>query len=143
MDERQRKGSMELEVRLKEFWHDHKDFESPWARNVLHQLSEFLPFVFKFHAVRHGLEQLYTKSGVQVPPDWDWPKDWTDADEHLPVSSLRDLPIFRLALALDADAYYGLKLVLEEPHDFHGLDQFLEDLEEIEQPHLRFQLFPL
>ena len=21
------------------FWHDHKDFQSPWARNVLHQLS--------------------------------------------------------------------------------------------------------
>jgi len=35
-----------------------------------------------------------------------------------------------LALALDAYAYYGLKVTLEEPDDMYGLDYLLEDLEE-------------
>jgi hypothetical protein len=134
MNKRQEKGSEEIEARWKEFWDDHQDFESPWARTVLHQLEEFLPFVFKFDAVRHGLEQLYTRSGVQCPADWDWSHDWTSADEHLPTATLRQLPIFRLALALDAYAYYGLKPMAEEPHDFHGLDDFLDDLVERTAP---------
>ena len=130
MSKRQDEESAEVEARWTEFWNESKNFDSPWARNILHQLSEFLPFVFKFDAVRHGLEQLYTRSHVKCPSDWDWSKDWTDADEHLPVSTLRQLPIFRLALALNAYAYYGLKLTPNEPDDIHGLDYFLEDLEE-------------
>jgi hypothetical protein len=78
--------------------------------------------------VRHGLEQLYTRSNVEYPADWDWSTDWTDADEQLPAAALRQLPIFRLALALDAYAYYGLKLVIEEPNNTHDLDTFLDDL---------------
>ena len=124
----------EIEARWKDFWQDHTDFDSSWARNVLHQLSEFLPFVFKFDAVRHGLEQLYTKSDVECPADWDWSDNWTDANEQLPAATLRQLPIFRLALALDAYAYYGLKLNIEEPDDSHDLFMFLDDLEERNSP---------
>jgi hypothetical protein len=134
MDQGQGEESEEVQERRKEFWHDHKDFESPWARNVLHMLSEFLPFVFKFDAVRHGLEQLYVGSGVECPPNWDWFRDWTDADEHLSAAALRRLPIFRLALALDAYAYYGLKLMVEPPNDFRDIFLFLEDLEEAGTP---------
>ena len=122
MGECQLNESEEVQARWKEFWNDHKDFDLQWARNILHNLSEFLPFVFKFDAVRHGLEQFYTRSDVQYPADWDWSSDWTGADEHLPAAALRQLPIFRLALALDAYAYYGLKL---EDDDFHGLGDFL------------------
>src|SRR4051812_38646869 len=100
----------DVEGREKQFWHDPQDFESAWARNVLHCLAELLPSVFKFNAIRHGIEQLYVRSGVQCPPDFDWSNDWTDADEHLPVSALVHLPIFRLALALRAYAYYGLRI---------------------------------
>jgi len=95
MNKSQRKESGEVEARWKKFWDDHKDFESPWARNILHQLTEFLPFVFEFDAVRHGLEQLYTRSDVKCPAEWDWSDDWTAADEHLPIAALRHLPIFR------------------------------------------------
>ena len=128
----------EVKARWKEFWDDHKDFDSAWARNVLHMLSEFLPFVFKFDAVREGLERLYAKSDVQFPADFNWSEDWTAASEVecLPAAALEQLPIFRLALALDAYAYYGLKLKIDE-HDFHGLDYFLEDSEE-----RRYALFP-
>jgi len=127
MGQRQSKGNEDVEARWKEFWDDHKDFDSAWARNVLHMLSEFLPFVFKFEAVKCCVEQLYTKSiDVQFPADWDWSRDWTNADEHLPAATLRQLPIFRLALALEAYAYYGLKQITD--NDFHGLDRFLEDL---------------
>jgi hypothetical protein len=129
MGARQGNAKQEVEDRIKEFFDDHKDFESQWARNVLHNVSEFLPFVFKFDAVRHGLEQLYTESGVQCPADWDWATDWTSADEHLPIATLRQLPIFRLALALNAYAYYGLKL-MTEPGDPQGLDGFLADFQE-------------
>jgi hypothetical protein len=143
MGECQLSGNEEVQARWKKFWDDHKDFDSHWARNVLHSLSEFLPFVFKFDAVRHGLEQLYTRSDVQYPADWDWSTDWTDADEQLPAAALRQLPIFRLALALDAYAYYGLKLMIEEPHDTHDLDTFLDDLaERTAQPHPAIGLFP-
>jgi hypothetical protein len=63
-----KKRQAEVEARLKEFWDDHKDFDSPWARNILDELTEvILPFVFKPSAVEIGLEQLYVKSGVRVP----------------------------------------------------------------------------
>jgi hypothetical protein len=136
MGECQLNENEEVQARWKEFWNDHKDFDSQWARNVLHNLSEFLPFVFKFEAVRHGLEQFYTRSDVQYPADWDWSTDWTGADEHLPAAALRQLPIFRLAQALDAYAYYGLKL----DEDFNDLDYILEDFENREG--LPFALFP-
>ena len=58
------------ERRWKDFWHDHKDFNSPWAREILHNLSEFLAFVFKFAALPAGLKQLYVRSGVKFPPDF-------------------------------------------------------------------------
>jgi hypothetical protein len=113
MSKQRKNESAEVEARWAEFWRDHQNFDSPWARTVLHMLSEFLPFVFKFDAVRHGIEQLYKGSGVQCPADWEWSEDWTDADEYLPETALRELPIFQLALALDAYAYYGLELQLE------------------------------
>src|SRR5262245_54245652 len=117
----------EVDARWNEFWQDHTNFDSSCARTVLHQLAEFLPFVFKGNAVQHGLEQLYTRSGVVCPGDWNWSNDWTDADELLPATALRPLPIFRLALALDAYAYYGLMLI-EEPNNFnHDLFDFLAD----------------
>jgi hypothetical protein len=128
-----------VQARWKEFWDDHRDFDSGWARNVLHSLSEFLPFVFKFDAVRHGLEDLYTRSGVQCPADWNWSTDWTSANELLPTATLRQLPIFVYALALEAYAYYGLKLTIEEP-DANGLDDLLDDL--AATPERMFTLFP-
>jgi hypothetical protein len=114
------------------------------ARDVLHMLSEFLSLVFKFEAVRHGLEELYTRSGVQCPPDWDWSNDWTGAAEHLPAAALRDLPIVRLALALDAYAYYGLKLPPDDPNDIHPIiDLFLDDLSSAKTQQGHLSLFPL
>jgi hypothetical protein len=63
-----KKRQAEVEARLKEFWDDHKDFDSGWARNILEQLTEvILPIVFKSSALEIGLEQLYVKSGVRVP----------------------------------------------------------------------------
>jgi len=56
--------------------------------------------------------------------------------KHLPAVALRDLPIFRLALALDAYAYYGLKLPLAESDDIHTIDLFLEDLREAKAPQI-------
>jgi hypothetical protein len=96
----------EVEARLKEFWDDHKDFDSGWARYVLNELQEFLRLVFKFSALIPGLEQLYVKSGVSIPGD-EW---WWDAVEQLPAAVLRPLPIFKHVLALRAYAYYGLLL---------------------------------
>ena len=72
------KRKAEVDARWKEFWHDHKDFEPAWARFILNYLSEFLTFVFNFDAVRHGMEQLYVKSG-ECPSDWDWSFEWTGA----------------------------------------------------------------
>jgi hypothetical protein len=143
MNECQLSENEEIQARWTKFWDDHKDFDSHWARNVLHSLSEFLPFVFKFDAVRHGLEQLYTRSDVQFPLDWDWSHNWTNPNELLPAAALRQLPIFRLALALDAYAYYGLKLVIEERDETHELDTFLDDLaERTRPPHSQIRLFP-
>src|SRR6516165_11046280 len=63
-----KKHEAEIEARLKEFWDDHKDSDSGWARSILEELVEaILPFVFKPSAVGIGLEQLYVKSGVRVP----------------------------------------------------------------------------
>jgi hypothetical protein len=143
MNKHQRKAGEVADQRLAEFWSEHQDFESPWARDVLHMLSEFLPLVFKFGAVRHGLEELYTRSGVQCPPGWDWSNDWTSAAEQLPTAALRDLPIVRLALALDAYAYYGLKLPLEDSNDTHTIDLFLEDLRDAKTQQTHLNLFPL
>jgi hypothetical protein len=103
-------GSDLFEKRWKDFWHDHKDFDSPWAREILHNLSEFLAFVFNFGALPPGLKQLYVKSGVKFPPNFDWAHEWTDPSYQLPATSLAMLPIFKLALALRAYAYYGLLL---------------------------------
>jgi hypothetical protein len=133
------KRKAEVEARWKEFWHDHKDFESTWGRKVLNMLSEFLPFVFKFNAVPHGLEQLYARSEVNCPSDF--LDSWTDAWEWLPSAALRQLPIFRLDLALRAYAYYGLKLRVEDPPEVHGpevhgVDEFLEGWE------FSYNLFP-
>jgi hypothetical protein len=125
----------EVEAREKEFWHDHKDFESAWARNVLHNLAEFLPFVFKFDAVRHGLKQLYVRSGAQFPPDFDWQKDWSEADECLLSAGFSPLPIYRLFLALRAYAYYGLKLEIDKPL-IQNVDEFFTVLK-------TWSLFPL
>ena len=49
---------------------------------------------------------------------------------RLPSTTIRQLHIHRLALALRAYAYYGLKLRVEEPHDFNGLEDFLNDWEQ-------------
>jgi hypothetical protein len=51
-----KKQETEIEARLKEFWDDHKDFDSGWARGILDELTEvILPFVFKPSAVEIGL----------------------------------------------------------------------------------------
>jgi hypothetical protein len=143
MKKHESKPSEEVDQRWAEFWSEHQNVESPWARDVLHMLSEFLPLVFKFEAVRHGLEELYTRSGVQCPPDWDWSNDWTAAAEALPAVTLRGLPIVRLGLALEAYAYYGLKLELEESNGTHTIDLFLEDLRDAKVHPGRLSLFPL
>jgi hypothetical protein len=121
----------ELDARWREFCHDHRDFDYPWGRAVLHQLAEFLPYVFD--GVPFGLREFYEQSGVpsNLLENWtpsgpdDPSNEWTNADEWLPSAVLRQLPIFRLDLALRAYAYYGIKLV-QEPLEL-GLDEFLED----------------
>jgi hypothetical protein len=128
MSKQRKKETAEIEARWKEFWDDHKDFDSAWARNVLHMTSESLPYIFG-PDIADGLRELSVKNGVQFPPDFDWSSDWTGAflPEYLPAAAIRQLQIFRLALALDAYAYYGLKLVDEDDRrDDFGLDQFLE-----------------
>jgi hypothetical protein len=117
--------SAPVEKRWKDFWHDHKDFDSPWARDILHNLSEFLPFVFKFAALPAGLKQLYVRSDVKFPPDFDWAHDWTDPSYQLPATTLGVLPIFKLALALRAYAYYGLILNTDNA-DVREFIEFLE-----------------
>jgi hypothetical protein len=63
-----KKQEAEVEARLKEFWDDHKDFDSGWARSILERLTEIiLPIIFEPSALKIGLEQLYVKSGVTVP----------------------------------------------------------------------------
>jgi hypothetical protein len=115
----------ELDARWREFWHDYKDFDSSWSRNVLHNLGEFLPWVFD--GMVPALKQLYEGSGVPSNLLEHWADDWTDAAEWIPATALRGLRIFRLDLAVRAYAYYGLKLKVDEPHDFWGLDSVLDD----------------
>jgi hypothetical protein len=120
-----RKG--ELDARWREFWHDHKDFDSPWSRSVLHNLAEFLPYVFKH--IAPALKQLYEDSGVpsNLLEKWAEPEHlaaWTDAYDWMPATALRELPIFRLDLALRAYAYYGLKT--DAYYDAWDLDAILE-----------------
>jgi hypothetical protein len=113
MSKQRERERAELDARWKEFWDDHKAFDSAWARNILGNLSEFLPFVFKFDAVPSGLKQLYVKGGARLPADFDWSGEWTDASGQLPATALGELPIFKLALALRAYAYYGLMLKID------------------------------
>jgi hypothetical protein len=120
---RNERGNTEAEARWKTFWEQHKDFDSSWARNVLHNLSEFLSFVFKFEAVSVGLKELYAKSDVKFPSDFDWKQEWTDASWNLPATILRELPIFKLALALRAYAHYGILVEDEDIGD--AFDAFL------------------
>lgn len=102
-----KKHEAEIEARLKEFWDDHKDFDSPWARSILDELSEvILPHVFDTRA--EDLEQLYVNSGVKIPPDFNG--DWYEAGSSLPAAALSALPIFKYDLALRAYADYGLLL---------------------------------
>jgi len=117
--------SADLKARWKEFWEDHKDFDSAWLRNMLHNLAEFLPFIFKFDAVGDGLTMMYRNSIGKLPPDF----DWIGAEEYLSAADLSRLPGFRLALALRAYAYYGLMLEMDESEDVHGLQAFLEHAE--------------
>ena len=79
------KRKAEVEARWKQFWQDHENFEPTWARSTLNLLSEFLTFVFEGDAVRHGMEQLYVRSGVKCPPDFDWNVEWTGAHARTPV----------------------------------------------------------
>jgi hypothetical protein len=125
MTKQREKESAEVEARWAEFWNDHKNFDSPWARNILHNVSEFLPFVFKFEAVSDGLKELYTKSGARFTADFDWSRDWSEASECLAPTELDELPIFKLALALRAYAYYGLLLNA----DVFDVREFLELVE--------------
>lgn len=129
MNRRRGETNAEVDARWKEFWSDHRDFDSQWARNVLHRLAELLPFVFGYAAAGDGLTCSYRKS-VEFPAD----ANWNDA-EDLAASTLSKLQIFRLALALRAYAYYGLKLKIDEPYDNYGLDGFLE--------RVALSLFPL
>src|SRR5262245_60591033 len=109
----------QVEARLKEFWQAHANYDSQWVRNTLHNLNEFLPYIFEFKAVKRAVGTLYKDSGAKFGD-----LDWIDAPEHLPARELRSLPIFRLALELRAYAYYGLRLGLLD--DIHDFDAFLE-----------------
>lgn len=107
----------EVERRWRQFWDDHKDFDPPCVRAVLHDLTERLPFVFAYDVVREGLLNMAEESGAELPPD----VDELSADE-LPVASLKELPIYRNYLAVRAYAFYGLKLEAAdlEPHDWEA-----------------------
>jgi hypothetical protein len=130
MTRRSKREDSEVEERWQEFWRDHKDYDSYWPRNILHCLAEFLPFLFTFDAVGDPIKLLYERSGVKIPSDF----DWASADEDLPAGELRKLPIFRLALALRAYAYYGLEEKddpygrLGEKNNVFGLGRFLDEV---------------
>ncbi len=112
-----------LRERTARFFRDHAEYESQWARNILHNLTEFLPFVFEFEAVAGGIAMMYRQSGVSFPED----VTWAGADEMLPLSELRKVKIYQLALSLRAYAYYGI--VLPAAHDAYDHAEFLEFLE--------------
>jgi hypothetical protein len=122
-----KKHEAEIEARLKEFWDDHKDFDSPWARYILGELSEMLAFVFQ--PISPGLEQLYVKSGVRVPRDFRG--DWVLDADSLPAAVLSPLPIFKLALAFHAYADYGL--LLQFPKGYPRGDDIFEFLDRFPQ----------
>ena len=117
MSERRAKRTPEAEAREKEFWQDHENYDSEWARSLLNSLVEFVPFVFEPEALERGVPWLYQGSRVEFPPD----TSWTDAHETLSAGDLIKLPIVRLALALRAYAYYGLTLDIGD----RGVDDFL------------------
>jgi len=141
-----KKQQAEVEARLKEFWDDHKDFDSAWARNILEQLTEvILPIIFKPSAQESGLEQLYVKSGVRVPPEIldqlyvdtheTMPRELfyysfrVDEPDGLPTAVLSPLPIFKYALALSAYADYGLILQFPKEDEVYegGIFDFILD----------------
>jgi hypothetical protein len=111
------KENAEVEGRWQEFWRDHEDYDYSWARSVLHDLTEWLPYVFRFEAIAHGLKELSERSGVPFELE-----EWTDAFEHMPASALSQLPICKLALALRAYAYYGLLLSTDQVHVLEFLE---------------------
>ncbi|AJC79805.1 hypothetical protein IE4803_CH02616 [Rhizobium etli bv. phaseoli str. IE4803] len=96
----------QVENTWRRFWDDHKDFDAKWVRHVLHNLAEYLPFVFEYEAAKEGFTTMLEKSRVELLSDF----DWTIAGEDLPVSALEKLRIYRLYLAVRAYAFYGLKL---------------------------------
>jgi hypothetical protein len=137
-----KKQETEIEARLKEFWDDHRDFDSAWARDILAELSEvILPAVFKPSAVEIGLEQLYVKSGVRVPREFldqlyvntrpTVPRElfefnfMYDEPEGLPAAVLSPLPIFKYDLALRAYADYGVVLQFPGQDEIAAEDIFL------------------
>jgi hypothetical protein len=155
-----KKQQAEIEARLKEFWDNHKDFDSGWARSILEQLSEvILPIIFQSSAVESGLEQLYVKSGVRVPrelvdqiyarsvsmdpttgeriqiPRELFEYDWVDDEpyDYLPAAVLSPLPIFKYALALEAYADYGLILQFPKEDEVSGEDIFDFILERLDR----------
>ena len=125
---------MQVEARWKEFWHEHEYSDLPWVRSILHNLSEFLPYLFG-GGFWKATRILYEESGVEAPPDFDWSSDWTSPGEYLPVTEIQKLPIFRLALAIRAYAYYGLKPKAEDFGLGPDVDEFLEATEQSWFPH--------
>lgn len=109
----------EVEKRWWQFWDDHRDFDPPWVRRVLHEVAELLPFVFPFEAVGEGLPIMLKGGEGELPPDFDWM-----VVEELPINWLEKLPIYRNYLAVRAYAFYGLKL--EDADLAHDWDAFLE-----------------
>lgn len=110
----------EVEKRWRQFWDDHKDFDPPCVRAILHDLLERLPFVFDYDAVREGLMRMAKDSWAELPSD----VEGLSVDE-LPVSSLAKLPIYRNYLALRAYAFYGLKLD-DADLETHDWEAFVE-----------------
>src|SRR6266404_5730106 len=106
----------DVEKRHKDFWQKHEHYDPKWVRHVLHNLNEFVPFVFPWKSVIRAMTQLYKPIEIE---------DWIDAPEYLPASELRKLPLFKIALELRAYAYFGLKLKLNDP----GVDEFLDHME--------------
>ena len=110
----------EIDQRLREFWEDHRDFDPQWMRNLLHNLSEFLPFLFEYDAAGDGLRSMYAGNGIELP-DGGMPDV-----EDLPSPDLRRLKGTKLALALRAYAFYGLLLKVD---DFHDVFDFISHVQ--------------
>lgn len=114
------KPKSDLQERLDEFWRVHMDYDPQWIRNVLHNVNEFLPFVFDWDAVKKVVPLLYAESRVPIDPEL----DWTDMPELTSAKDLLTLTIFRISLELRAYAYFGLKLQLGA--SIHNMDDFLD-----------------